>query len=147
MKLNLSTLALVALGAAALSGCGSTGLLNRDRPDEFAVQRQSPLVVPPDFALKPPQQGEPRPADETLQGQTLDALFGGPSARSDIESSALGLAGTSDPSIRSTVGDTGTHTVAKGRVTQQILAAPQGDGRDAQATAGAAPAGQAPAGT
>lgn len=136
--LNLSKLAVAATGIALLSGCGTSGgLLNRDRPDEFAVQRQSPLVVPPDFALKPPQQGVPRPADETLQGQTLDALFGGPSARSEIERSAISLAGTSDPSIRSTVGDTATHTVAKGRVTQQILAAPEGDGRDAQAQIGA----------
>ncbi len=138
MKLNLSKLALAGAGVALLSGCGTSGgLLNRDRPDEFAVQRQSPLVVPPDFALKPPQQGVPRPADETLQGQTLDALFGGPSARSEIERSAISMAGTSDPSIRSTVGDTATHSVAKGRVTQQILAAPEGDGRDAQAQIGA----------
>jgi hypothetical protein len=133
---TVSKLVVVALGAALLSGCGSTGLFNRDRPDEFAVQRQSPLVVPPDFALKPPQQGVPRPSDETLQGQTLDALFGGPAARSDIESNALSMAGTAEPSIRSTVGDTGTHTVAKGQVTQQILAAPEGDGRDAQAAIG-----------
>ena len=138
MKLNLSKLAVAAAGLALLSGCGTSGgLLNRDRPDEFAVQRQSPLVVPPDFALQPPKQGVPRPADETLQGQTLDALFGGPSARSEIERNAISMAGTSDPSIRSTVGDTATNTVAKGRVTQQILAAPEGDGRDAQAKIGA----------
>jgi len=129
----------LALGAATmvlLSGCGSSGLFNRDRPDEFAVQRQSPLVVPPDFALKPPQQGEPRPTDPSLQGQTLDAIFGGPSARSDIETSALGLAGTASPSIRSTVGDPGTHTVAKGQLTQSILAAPEGDGAQAQTAIG-----------
>lgn len=138
MKLNLSKLALAGAGIALLSGCGTSGgLLNRDRPDEFAVQRQSPLVVPPDFALKPPQQGVPRPSDETLQGQTLDALFGGPSARSEVEKNTLSLAGTADPSIRSTVGDTGTHTVAKGRVTQQIIAAPEGDGQNAQAQIGA----------
>jgi len=135
MRKTLSTMALVAAGAFALSGCGSSGLLNRDRPDEFAVQRQSPLVVPPDFALQPPQQGQPRPTDDTLQGQTLDALFGGAAARSDVESNALSMAGTSEPSIRSTVGDNATHTVAKGRVTQTILAAPEGDGRDAQASA------------
>lgn len=129
-------LAAAALGALLLSGCGSTGLFNRDRPDEFAVQRQSPLVVPPDFALKPPQQGVPRPSDETLQGQTLDALFGGPAARSDVESNALSMAGSAEPAIRSTVGDTATHTVAKGQVTRQIIAAPEGDGRDAQATIG-----------
>jgi len=137
MRKNLSKLAIGTMAALLLSGCGSTGLLNRARPDEFAVQRQAPLVIPPDFALNPPQQGEPRPSDETLQGQTLDALFGGPSARSDIEKSTLGMAGTSAPSIRSTVGDDSTHTVAKGQVTRQILAAPEGDGQTAQTAIGA----------
>jgi hypothetical protein len=125
-------LVLVATGAVLLSGCGSTGLFNRARPDEFAVQRQTPLVVPPDFSLAPPKEGQPRPTDDSLQQQTLDALFGGPQARSDIEKSALSMAGTSEPSIRSTVGDPGTYTVAKGQITRAILSAPEGDGRDAQ---------------
>ena len=129
-------LLLAMTGAVMLSACGSTGLFNRERPDEFAVQRQSPLVVPPDFSLSPPKEGQPRPTDETLQQQTLDALFGGPQARSDIEKAALGLAGTADAGIRSTVGDTGTYTVAKGQVTRSILAAPEGDGQSAQTTIG-----------
>jgi len=127
-------LILVAAGAALVSGCGSTGLLNHAGPDEFAVQRQSPLVVPPDFTLAPPKQGQPRPADDSVQQQALDALFGGPQARSDIEKSTLSMAGPADPSIRSTVGDPTTYTVAKGQVTRAILAAPEGDGRDAQTT-------------
>jgi len=44
------------------------------------------------------------------------------------------MAGPAAPSIRSTVGDPGTYTVAKGQVTRAILAAPEGDGRDAQTT-------------
>ncbi|MFC6620511.1 DUF3035 domain-containing protein [Novosphingobium panipatense] len=127
---------LVATGAVLLSACGSTGLFNRSRPDEFAVQRQTPLVVPPDFSLSPPKEGQPRPTNDSLQQQTLDALFGGPQARSEVEKSALDLAGTAAPGIRSTVGDPGTYTVAKGQVTRAILAAPQGDGRDAQTSAG-----------
>jgi len=127
-------LILVAAGAVLVSGCGSTGLLNHGGPDEFAVQRQTPLVVPPDFTLSPPKQGQPRPADDSVQQQALDALFGGPQARSDIEKSTLSMAGPADPAIRSTVGDPGTYTVAKGQVTRAILAAPEGDGRDAQTT-------------
>lgn len=129
-------LVLAAAGAVLLSACGSTGLFNRARPDEFAVQRQTPLVVPPDFALSPPKQGQPRPVDDSLQQQTLDALFGGPQARSDVEKSALALAGTADPGIRSTVGDPQTYGVNKGQLTRAILAAPQGDGRDAQTAIG-----------
>jgi len=127
---------LVTTGAVLLSACGSTGLFNRNRPDEFAVQRQSPLVVPPDFSLSPPKQGQPRPTDESLQQQTLDALFGGPQARSDIEKSTLGMAGTAEPGIRSKVGDPQTYTVAKGQVTRATAAAPEGDGQTAQTTLG-----------
>ena len=49
----------VALGLTAvalLSGCGKRGY-DRARPDEFAVARQAPLVIPPDFALVPPKPG------------------------------------------------------------------------------------------
>jgi len=122
--------------ATMLTACGGSGLFNRDRPDEFAVQRQTPLVVPPDFALTPPKQGEPRPAERTLQQQTLDALFGGPAARSDVEAKTISQAGEAAPGIRSSVGDVETHTVAKGRVTRDILSAPEGDGREAQTSTG-----------
>lgn len=131
-----AALILATAGAVMLSACGSTGLFNRNRPDEFAVQRQSPLVVPPDFSLSPPKEGQPRPNQDNLQQQTLDALFGGPQARSDIERSTLSLAGTADPAIRSTVGDPRTFTVAKGQVTRSILSAPEGDGQSAQTAIG-----------
>ncbi|HUQ12737.1 MAG TPA: DUF3035 domain-containing protein [Novosphingobium sp.] len=123
----------VLLLSAALAGCGSSGLFNRDRPDEFAVSRQAPLVVPPDFALVPPSPGAPRPQDNDAASQALDALFGGPAPRSSVEGETISRAGTSAPGIRSTVGDPETNTVAKGAITRDILAAPQGDGREAQA--------------
>lgn len=135
-KTTLGAIALLTAGSAVLAGCGSSGLSNRARPDEFAVQRQTPLVVPPDFALTPPGQGEPRPTERTLQQQTLDVLFGGPAQRSDVEKNTIGRAGDSAPGIRSSVGDFNTHTVAKGSVTREILAAPEGDGREAQTSAG-----------
>ena len=127
-------IALAALGATLLASCGSGGgVLGRERPDEFAVQRQAPLVIPPDFELVPPQPGAPRPAEGTAAQDALDALFGGPSPRSAVETSALQRAGTSDPGIRSAVGDPGTFTVDKGTTTRTILAAPEGDGQDARA--------------
>ena len=133
---TIPALVLATAGAAMLAGCGSSGLFNRDRPDEFAVQRQTPLVVPPDFSLTPPKPGEPRPADRALQQQTLDALFGGPAPRSAIEGNTISRAGDAAPGIRSSVGDLLTNTVAKGRVTRDILAAPEGDGQEAQAALG-----------
>ena len=132
------TASILVLGAASLllSACGSSGILGRARPDEFAVQRQAPLVVPPDFALTPPQPGAPRPANSNSQSQTLDALFGGQAPRSEIEKNTTSRAGTPATGIRSAVGDPGTNTVAKGEVTRDILAAPQGDGQAAQTAAG-----------
>jgi hypothetical protein len=89
------------------------------------------LVVPPDFTLTPPAPGAPRPAEGTAAEQALDALFGGPAPRSRVEASVLDRAGRADPSIRSQVGDNGTNTVAKGRITRDIVAAPEGDGQSA----------------
>ncbi|MGK2909094.1 MAG: DUF3035 domain-containing protein [Sphingobium sp.] len=118
-----------------LSACGSTGLFNRQRPDEFAVSRQAPLVIPPDFALVPPAPGAAPVANADSTRQAMDALFGGPAARSGTESAALQSAGrnTADPGIRSSVADPDTNVVDKGATTRDIIAAPEGDGQNARA--------------
>lgn len=120
--------------AFGLAACGSTSVFDRDRPDEFAVSRQAPLVIPPDFALEPPRPGAPRPQQDSASDQALEALFGGLQARSATERSAIQRAGDADPGIRSTVSDPGTNTVDKGSVVRDIIAAPEGDGREAQSS-------------
>lgn len=135
MRKSIALFSLV--GASLLvSACSSGGLFNRSRPDEFAVQRQAPLVVPPDFALTPPAPGAPRPVDSSTAQQAQEALFGPPADRSAVESSVNSRSGIAATSIRSTVGDPATTTVYKGSVTRDIIAAPQGDGREAQVSAG-----------
>ena len=128
-----TTVAISLVSLASLTACGSSGLFNRDRPDEFAVSRQPPLVIPPDFALTPPRPGQPRPQTGGVQQQTLEAMFGGSQARSVTEAAVVRQAGSSDAGIRSAVGDPGTKTVDKGTVTRDIIAAPEGDGQNAQA--------------
>ncbi len=130
---TIPALIILAAGSAALAGCGSSGVFNRDRPDEMAVQRQAPLAVPPDFALEPPQPGAPRPIEGSASQKALEALFGAPDPRTGLETSSLERAGRADPGIRSSVGDENTHTVSKGTVTRDILAAPQGDGEAGRA--------------
>ena len=134
MMPKFKTAILLATASVALTACGGGGLFNRDRPDEFAVQRQAPLVVPPDFTLTPPAPGAPRPSEGTAAEQALEALFGGPHERSEIEKITLDRAGSAARSIRSVAGDPGTNTVAKGRVTRDIIAAPEGDGATATTT-------------
>lgn len=131
---TLSAAALLAL----LSACGSgTGLFNRDRPDEMAVSRNAPLVIPPDFGLTPPKAGTGETQTD-VNRQALDAMFGGPAPRSPAETSALDQAGRAMAAtgVRSEVGDAQTRVVDKGAVINDIIAAPEGDGQFARAVAG-----------
>ncbi len=126
---------LIAAGVAligSLSACSKRGF-DRARPNEFAVARQAPLVIPPDFALVPPQPGAARPQDTAPSQQALDALFGGSQARSASENATLDAAGRTlaDPAARTTAGSPTTNSVDKGTVTRDIIAAPQGDGQAA----------------
>ncbi len=128
------------LGACAatlvLAGCGSGGIAGRERPDEFAVTRNQPLVIPPDYALTPPRTGEPTPVGTDARTPALVALCGGPAPRTQSERSILTSAGNDRVAIgaRSVAGDPGTTVVDKGAVTQAIVAAPAGAGRDSTVT-------------
>ena len=119
---------------ALLSGCASGGLVKRKSPDEFQVSRLAPLVVPPDFALVPPAAGSPQAQAADSSTQALQAMFGGPAPRSAAETAALSAAGDSraQPGIRSNAGDAKTEVVDKGQTTNDILAAPEGDGQAAR---------------
>ncbi|HKT75490.1 MAG TPA: DUF3035 domain-containing protein [Sphingobium sp.] len=121
---------------STLSACGSSGLFNRDRPDEFAVSRQAPLVIPPDYALVPPAPGTPAAASVDSGRAAMDAMFGGPAPRSAAEAATLGAAGQGNAAagIRSSAGDPATHVVEKGAATRDIIAAPEGDGQGARAS-------------
>jgi hypothetical protein len=135
--MRIVTIGLTATAAALLlGGCAGNKVANRDRPDEFAVARNQPLVIPPDYTLAPPRAGEPVPQAADARTQALDALFGGPQPRSQSEQSMLNAAGAdrSALGVRSVVGDPGTTVVDKGAVTQTIIAAPAGPGRDATTT-------------
>lgn len=114
-----------------LSGCAGTAMFHHDAPNEMAVQREAPLVVPPDFSLSPPKPGEPRPNDSGASTQVQEALFGSAAPRSAIENQALARAGSADNGIRSGVGDPKTNTVSKAETTRDIIAAPPGDGQTA----------------
>lgn len=134
--MRIVTLGLAASAAALLlSGCGTGGIAGRSRPDEFAVARNAPLVIPPDYALTPPKAGQPS-SDSDARSQALEALFGGPAPRSQSETSLLNAAGGDRVAegVRSVAGDPATTVVDKGTTTQTIVAAPAGPGRDATVT-------------
>ena len=118
--------------AVALGGCASL-IGGGGAPDEFAVVRNAPLIIPPDYTLTPPVAGTAAVSPTEAQAQAIEALFGGPAPRSAAETSMLERAGRDRAAVgaRSTAGDPNTRIVDKGTVTAAILAAPQRDGNDA----------------
>ena len=75
---KIMTGVLMVAAVASLTGCGGgrKGVTHRSGLDEYAVARRAPLVVPPDFALNPPQPGAPRPQEADSSTQALQAMFG-----------------------------------------------------------------------
>ena len=119
--------------AVALSGC--TLFRRSQAPDEFAVARNAPLIIPPDYSLTPPVAGTAGLSPQDAQSQAIEALFGGPAPRSASETSLLERAGRDRASvgIRSTAGDPDTRIVDKGNVTTAILNARPVDAQIASA--------------
>ena len=120
--------------ALLLAGCGAFSG-KRPQLDEFAVARNAPLVIPPDYQLTPPVAGTVSMSAQEAQTQAIEALFGGPAPRSATETSMLERAGRDRApiGIRSNVGDPDTRVVDKGQATQTILAAQPADSEIASA--------------
>lgn len=137
-SVKLASVLAVLSVATLLTGCGGgrKGAFDRARPNEFAVQRNAPLVVPPDFALVPPRPGTPRPQEIDSQGQAMQVLFGGKTGDTAVGNTVLNQAGDRDvdPAARSTAGDPETTVVDKGGTTREIVAAPAGPGDGATAS-------------
>ncbi len=125
---------LLVIPAIALGGCSV--FAPKTKPlDEFAVARNAPLVIPPDYTLTPPVAGTVSSTAEGAQAQAVEALFGGPSPRSQTESRVLDNAGRDRAPVgaRSTAGDPETRVVDKGTETQAIIAAPESNTPEATA--------------
>jgi len=122
------------LPAVALGGCNVFGN-KQESLDEFAVARNAPLVIPPDYTLTPPVAGTVSSTAEGAQTQAIEALFGGPSPRSPTETSMLERAGRDRAALgaRSVAGDPDTRVVDKGQTTVTIISAPEGDTQIASA--------------
>ena len=114
---RMTTIAALACGAAlALAGCGesvsrSLGL-SRQAPDETRVVEQAPLEIPPDFDLRPPAPGAPRPqeraardaaAELVLGPQEAEGLPAAPGTLGERRLLEMAGAGEADPGIRALV--------------------------------------------
>ncbi len=122
---------ILAAASLALVSCGKTGLRSHKAPDELAISRNAPLVVPSDFNLVPPRPGTPRAAGQDAQSAAMEALFG-PGVKAPPKSPAeqqlldKAGAGNTDPAIRSQAADPKTTTVNKGAFVRELIEAPAG---------------------
>jgi hypothetical protein len=111
---SLGALALLVGAVAMLSGCSTirdAAGMEKSAPDEFAVLTKAPLVIPPDYNLRPPRPGAvPTNQIEPTQAAQM-ALFGNdpvtiasqlPGTYSESEKMLLAQAGIQniDPQIR-----------------------------------------------
>jgi hypothetical protein len=131
MSLSRSTI-LLGLSVLCLSACGELREdlgLGRNPPDEFAVVERPPLSMPPDFGLRPPRPGAPRPQEFEADRQASAVLFGekqakgaralSPSEKAILESSGATKA---DPSIRETVDrESSQKVVASEHLVQRLM--------------------------
>lgn len=114
--------AVAALGAVmSLGACADVRKAagwDKAPPDEFRVQSRAPLSLPPDFGLRPPTPGAPRPQEGTPTDQARSAVTGSRaparntspnavqrSTSSPAEQALLSRVGADrvDPTIRETV--------------------------------------------
>ncbi|RYF88182.1 MAG: DUF3035 domain-containing protein, partial [Caulobacteraceae bacterium] len=84
--LRVSILAAAAVSCVALSGCAAGRRIAQTPgvlPDEFRIQSRQPLYVPPEYSLRPPQLGKPRPQELQPETAARAALVGQPVANRD----------------------------------------------------------------
>ena len=112
MSFNRVAVVAVLMAGAGLVGCTSTKEalgMTKVVPDEFRVVAKAPLVVPPDYSLRPPAPGEPRPQELQPESQARVAILGARAAeqRSEGEKLLVSRAGAehADPLIRYVVDD------------------------------------------
>ncbi len=113
---------------ALLTGC--SGLADslgfgRNPPDEFAVVDRPPLAMPPDYDLRPPRPGAPRPQEISMNARASTVVFGagaqassaGQVSSSDAEKVLLESAGAAkaDENIRDVVDREAAEKVASSK--------------------------------
>lgn len=113
LVLPLAALAVVA-SLSACEGVKKSLGLTKQPPDEFAVLPNQPLVVPPDFQLRPPGTGGPGQQETPVREKAAAAVFGRENgANTEISSVGFGQgeaailraagADENDPNIRQTI--------------------------------------------
>ena len=74
---GLTAATVLLLAGSLTAGCTDfkkTIGLEPTLPDEFAVESRAPLTIPPDFDLRPPTPGAPRPQEQASNQQAKQVI-------------------------------------------------------------------------
>ncbi|MFN4288645.1 MAG: DUF3035 domain-containing protein [Brevundimonas sp.] len=88
MRASHASLAVLAAAAVAVTGCNSVRNsmgVQRVTPDEFRTVSAPPLTVPPEYNLRPPLPGQPRPQELAPESAARNILLG---SRQSVDRSA-----------------------------------------------------------
>ncbi len=110
-------LALLAGAAVALVGCDSirdAAGVTKTPPDEFAVVTKAPLVIPPDFNLRPPKPGAAPTNQSSATDSAQAALYG----QDDPSAIAAALPNTYSPGEKALLASSGAANADHGIRTQ-----------------------------
>jgi len=123
--MTIRRIAILTLALIGLSACGdlkTTLGINRKGPDEFTVVAKAPLILPPDFSLRPPEPGALRPQETNPSALAASALTGrqaltlseqrqtqtAGASRGEIAMLRQAGADKADPNIRQTIREEAT---------------------------------------
>jgi hypothetical protein len=121
----VAPLVCLALGTLVLSGCGGarqTFGLDRAPPDEFSVVTRAPLAVPPEYNLRPPQPGAPRPQESETRQQAASAVFGSAPVTRQQATAASPAVTTGESALLAQAGATQTSQGIRSTVNQETTA-------------------------
>jgi len=107
--------------------------IEKSSPDEFAVESRAPLTIPPDFDLRPPQPGAPRPQEQSsanLARNTIERAGPGDPGKQEVGALHYPGGGGADPNSQVAdqslaakllqSGDSGDNVVVEGRETTPL---------------------------
>ena len=136
---GIGFVALALVAVLVLGGCSrlsdSLGI-SKKAPDEFSVVTKAPLVIPPEYNLRPPDTSQLRAEDVNSQVAAFRALFPEGSTLPSASRGELALlrksgADSVDPDIRHKLGQRDRPAALKGAFTRELLYGVSGGGEGA----------------
>jgi Protein of unknown function (DUF3035) len=99
-------MAILVLLAACARGTVQDALgVGKRSPDEFAVVSRAPLILPPDYGLRPPAPGESRPGVDTPHERARATLTGREAQQPDAAGRAVAPAAFAEPGEAASSGE------------------------------------------